>query len=63
MERLREFKKDLINCIGKTRTKLAIIAHPSVLEALTSTGHHEDYKLINSIPFAFGELKSEYLWI
>lgn len=34
-----------------------------MLEGLTSTGHYEDYSLINSVPFSFGEAKSEFVWI
>jgi antitoxin component YwqK of YwqJK toxin-antitoxin module len=40
-----------------------LIAHQSVLEALTATGWHEDGKLINNVNFQHGQLKREHIWI
>ena len=43
--------------------RVAIISHPDVLEAPTSTGVQQDGTLINKIPFDFGEEKDEFIWV
>jgi hypothetical protein len=48
---LSEFRKDLLIHMGPMKSKLAVLAHPQVLEGLSSTGHHEDFTLINKVGF------------
>ena len=47
-------RKELFNYIQKTKKKVALVAHPEVLETLTATGWHEDGSLVNAIQFNFG---------
>lgn len=62
-QRILTFKKNLATLSGKNKDKIAIIAHPELLQILTSTGCHEDFTAINSVPFEFSEAKVQFIWI
>ena len=56
-------RKELFDYLQKTKRKVALIAHPAVLETLTATGWHENGRLINAVSFEFGDVKNEHVWI
>jgi hypothetical protein len=63
LERNNEMRRELFNYMQKTKKRVAIVAHPQVLATLTSTGWHEDGKLINPVYFDFGNARNEFVWI
>lgn len=56
-------RKQLFDYHQKATAKVAVVAHPEMIEVLTATGWHEDGQLVNPIRFRFGEWKREHVWI
>lgn len=63
LDRNLNMRKELFDYHQKSKKKIAIVAHPSMLETLTATGWHEDGELVNAVRFNYGEWKREYVFI